>query len=539
MPLPNIVTPGVNYSQSNYFYSQNAKDAAYPNGGDPNLYLDRDAFYNLLIRFDHQFGDKNHISFRHASSDRTEMANSDNGAVGPGEDNSRPEKRINESYMLDWVGILSARTVLTVRFSFSSYYDADRGDGNAGFDMTKLGFPASTVAQLPGDAFFGEYDFSNYDSLGEYPRWNWTHTGSPQFQISHMMGNHALRAGADLRWIAYEANGAAGAALDLSASPAWTQANYANSDSVSGDTIASWLLGTPNGGSSEYDAATANMYRYYAPWVQDDWRVSRRLTVNLGLRWDFNVPADERYNRLDRGFDFSAVNPVNAMIAPGSLPTVTGGLLFAGVNGQPRNAANTYKRAIQPRIGFAYQVTSKLVMRGGFGLFYMNPTNNYLQTIGFNTSTPVVPSLDGNRTPITNLINNPFPQGIAAPPGSSLGALTFVGQSLNSGAGYFVPAQGIVNPNFKLPRTEEFSVGFQYELPYHGRLEASYVGNRSTNLESSTAVNYNPLSLRQQCNQLEGGVPTYCDQLLTNPFYGLAPFQALVTTPARPSPEPR
>src|SRR5262249_26022861 len=149
-----------------------------------------------------------------------------------------------------------------------------------------------------------------------------------------------------------------------------------------------------------YEANTAYMYRYFAPWVQDDWRVSKRLTVNLGFRWDFNMPATERYNRLNRGFDFTSVSPVNALIAPGSLPTVTGGLLFAGVNGQPRSAADTYKAAVQPRIGFAYQISNKLVARGGFGLYYGNPSNNYLQTIGFDTSTTMTASLDNNQTPI-------------------------------------------------------------------------------------------------------------------------------------------
>ena len=124
------------------------------------------------------------------------------------------------------------------------------------------------------------------------------------------------------------------------------------------------MLGTPSSGSSGYSLLGVYKYAYYAPWVQDDWRITNRLTLNLGFRWDFNLPPTERFNRMNRGFDPAAANPVDQLINrqqfPG-FPTVTGGLLFAGVNGQPRGAANTYMRAIQPRVGFAYRLTNKLV----------------------------------------------------------------------------------------------------------------------------------------------------------------------------------
>ena len=78
-------------------------------------------------------------------------------------------------------------------------------------------------------------------------------------------------------------------------------------------------------------------------------------------------------------------------------------------------------RAVQPRVGFAYRLTNKLVVRGGWGRYYLNPSNNYIQSTGFSTSTPLVTSLDGGRTPIPNLINNPFPSGLLLPPGPSAG----------------------------------------------------------------------------------------------------------------------
>ena len=203
-----------------------------------------------------------------------------------------------------------------------------------------------------------------------------------------------------------------GRRAELQRATNWTQREFNRTDALSGHPIASWLLGTPSSGSSQYNAFPINMYKYFAPWIQDDWRVSRRLTLNLGFRWDFNIPANERFNRMNRSFDRDAVNPVDAMVDktqfPG-LPTLRGGLLFAGVNGVPENAADTYMRALQPRAGFAYQLTSNLVMRGGWGRYYINPNNNFIQTNGFTVNTPLVNTLDNGRTPIPNVLNNPFP----------------------------------------------------------------------------------------------------------------------------------
>ena len=82
----------------------------------------------------------------------------------------------------------------------------------------------------------------------------------------------------------------------------------------------------------------------------------------------------------------------------------------------------------------------------------------------------------------------------------------------------------MVNPDFILPHMDQFSFGFQYELPGHSKLDASYVGSRGKNLESSQAVNFIPLSLRQQCDAWEGGTAAYCQALVPNPFYQVAPF---------------
>ena len=247
-------------------------------------------------------------------------------------------------------------------------------------------------------------------------------------------GSHSIKAGADLRdvqWVTQNYS----TALSLSADAGWTQQNYSQSDPLSGNSIASFLLGTPSSGSSGYTLLGIYKYAYYAPWVQDDWRVSKRLSLNLGFRWDFNTPPTERFNRMNRGFDANVASPVNQLINQQQFPgyAVKGGLMFAGVNGQSRAAANTYMRALQPRFGAAYKLNEKMVVRGGWGRYYLNPSNSYIQSTGFSTSTPLVSSLDGGRTPISNLINNPFPSGLLLPPGSTSGPLTNVGQRFDGG----------------------------------------------------------------------------------------------------------
>ena len=422
--------------------------------------------------------------------------------------------RTNDILGLEWVGIASPQLVLNARVSFSRYLGEDRGDANAGFDITKLGFPSSLAKQLPGGAFFGVYNFNNYFNLGQYPSGDITNTGaSPSARVTTPRPfDPGRRRSARCPVCHAEFQHRA----EPHRVPGWTQQNYAQADSLSGNSIASWLLGTPSSGSSGYSLLGVYQEHYYAPWVQDDWRINNRLTLNLGFRWDFNLPPYERFNRMNRGFDPNASNPVDPLIDrqqfPG-YPAVKGGLLFAGVNGQPRHAADIYKRAIQPRAGFAYRIGEKLVVRGGWGRYYLNPNNNYIQSSGFNTSTPLVNSNDGGRTAVPNLISNPFPSGLLLPAGSSLGAATFVGQGLS-----------VVNTKFTLPNMDQFSFGFQYELPHHSKVDASYVGSRGNNLQSTQPLNFMSLDLRRQCDAWEGGTASYCQALIPNPFYQVQPF---------------
>jgi Carboxypeptidase regulatory-like domain len=498
-PKPNIATPGFRYSQNNFFGA----------GGEN---LDKDDFYNLVIKLDQNFGANHHVFFRHASNDRTELRTT-NGVKGPGEDGPLPLKRVNDAYVIDWVGTLKPTTIANARFSVSRYIEGSRGDGNKGFDPRTLGFPSALIGQLPIQGFFGRYEFDDYSSLGRYYSFNYTNTVAFHPTLTRIAGPHAVKSGVDMRWIQYNDQNV-GNALRFTNSRAFTQQQYNRADALSGNSIANFLLGTPTGGNIDYRMFPSYLYRYFAPYIQDDWKVTRRLTLNLGLRWDFNISPKERYNRLNRSFNPNATNPVDASIDrkafPG-YPTVKGGLLFVQ---KGEIASNTDWTGIQPRIGFAYQLSSKLVVRGGFGRYMINPDNDFFRTEGYNLTTNLIASLDGNRTAIPNLLNNPFPLGVQIPPGSSLGLAT----SLGRGIDFF-------DPTFKLPYTNQFSFGVQYELPWHSGLEISYVGNRAYKLQTARPYNEPGLSFRQTCNLWEGGNPLFCDERLPNPFANLPQFE--------------
>jgi len=504
MPAPNTSTPGLDYSRNNLYY-----------GGDAPGSAAVDGFYNVVVKADQNIGDKHRIFYRHVNNYRFQDRNTNGLSRVPGEVGYSSHERINEADVLDWVGTLRPTLILNIRASYNTFQTLNTTAGNQGFDMTTLGFSGSLVSQLPYGAWFGNYSFSDYISLGGYFSGFTSNYFAVHPTITNVWRGHVMKAGMDMRWLQHSIQNT-GNVFSFSSSRVFTQKDFSRADALSGNSIATWLLGTPSSGSVAYQVFPIFLFRYYAPYFQDDWKVTSRLTVNVGLRLDWNVPPNERFNRLNRAFDSQVTNPVNAMIDRAKFPDVPmlkGSLTFAAKDGAPRTAADLDKWNVQPRVGFAFRLTNKLVMRGGWGRYYVNPDNSYFQTNGFSQSTPFISSLDGNRTTIPNGLSNPYPNGIQIPPGSSLGALSFLGYGFS-----------FVNAKFEIPYVNQFSFGFQYELPAHSKMELSYVGSRGNKLETSRAFNEVDLATRQKFDLMEGGNPAYANALLPNPFQGLAPF---------------
>jgi hypothetical protein len=295
----------------------------------------------------------------------------------------------------------------------------------------------------------------------------------------------------------------------------FTQKAYNQSDPLSGNSIASFMLGAPASGAIDNNFYPTFRWKYYAPWAQDDWKVTNRLTLNVGVRWDFNSPVSEKQDRLNYSFDTQTVNPVSSLINQQQFPgyQVRGGLGFVDVNGNPQYPYKRDNSMIQPRVGFAYLLGDKTVVRGGYGLYYVNVVSISASN-GFGISTPLIASLDGGRTSTFSLAN-PFSQGIAPAPGSSLGLQTFLGRG-----------PGFSNTDFVNPYVHQFSLGVQRQLPGRTTVELSYVGSR-TRQEQNRWGGFNepPVSLRDKCDPTKGGNVSYCNELLPNPFFQVPGFE--------------
>jgi hypothetical protein len=502
MPAPNTSRPEAGYARQNLFISPN---------------IAADDFYNLVIKVDQHIGDKHRFFVRYARNDRTEDRNVNGITDAPGQDGQHPLERVNDAFVIDHLTTFSPTFIINLRASAARFVEGSRGDANVGFDQTTLGFPAGLINQLPGGQFFGRYEFQDYISLGRYSGYNFTNTVAFHPSATNIRGPHTLKGGMDMRWTQFPEQNM-GNPFRLRGTRGFTQERFSQGDPLSGDAIASFLLGIPAEGNIDFNVFPITLHDYYAPWFQDDWKVSPRLTLNLGLRWDINISPDERFNRLNRGFDAEAVSPINALIDRArfaNVPELRGGLKFVGVDGESRITNDIDWNNFQPRAGFAFLAKRNLVVRGGWGIYYVNPGNEYRQFQGFSQTTGIISTLDGGRTPIgANLINNPFPSGVEQPVGSTRGLLTNVGRGFS-----------FVSDNFVVPYVHQFSFGFQYELPWDSKVELSYVGNRTINLQTNRPFNEPDLAFRQRCNPLEGGNPAFCDERLPNPFQGLEPFR--------------
>jgi hypothetical protein len=450
------------------------------------------------VRFDQRVSDKHQIYGRVSYNSSPTVSANTYGTIGGM--TSKYQTFARRGAVFDDTYVVSPSLVANFKYGFNRLVN-DRVPLTLGIDLTTFGFPASYARQVQIDVL-PQISPTGFSALGAPSVIHFgmdTHTW--QGNLTKNAGSHTLKFGADIRLIRNNQ-----IQSDTSTTFAFGQAftqgpNPTAASAAAGGGMASFLLGVgPDGsGSSLVIPAVALENIYYAGFFQDDWKVSRKLTLNLGLRWDYESPRTDRFNEL-ANFDFHAASPLSV---PGL--KLTGGLTFAGVNGNPRGQWNRDLDNFAPRVGFAYQAGAKSVVRGGFGVFFApnfagtgtGPTPFGLS--GFQATTDFVGSLDG-ITPYRYL-HDPFPDGISQPPGSSQGLATLLGQGI-----------AFVDRGNTTPYGLQWNLTIQRELPGSLLLETAYVGSRGLKINNSRLFNQLPDADLALGDSLRAQVP--------NPFFG-------------------
>jgi len=463
---------------NNYFYGGSVVQDKY------------DAFSTTV---DQNINAKNRTSFSYFQSGRHQIEPT-YGFPDPAASPLYLHWRVNHGASANWTATLNSTTVFDVRYGFErhnfaiQYYNFD-------YDPTQLGFPPSLVSQF-AKLTFPQFSVTGYTGLGNNTStFVDTNTHALQSTLTKIVGKHTVKIGAQFNTVFNNYNSPTSSSGTMTFNTTFTQLSPLVSSALQGNSFASELLGYPASGSVPVNGSYAYAGKYYAAFVQDDWRVQSRLTLSFGLRWDVETPITERYNQLNAGFGFGQPSPLQV---PGY--NLAGGLLF--VSSSNRNPYITDWNNIQPRIGAAYRLNDKTVLRGGFGVYYL-PTFDPPGTQGFSTSTPFTASNDGNATP-ANTMNNPYPAGILRPSGSKSGLGTLMGTSIS-----------FADPQRTIPYNEQFSFGIQRQLPQHFVADVSYIGSRTHELE--VGVNIDPISV---ANLSKGAL---LNTTVANPFAGLLP----------------
>jgi hypothetical protein len=450
-------------------------------------------------KVDHAFtaNARSYVRFSH-------RANSDDpGALFPKEIEIAEGRVITENHMnngvVDYTQNLTPTTILNVRSGFSRTLFVYNNQG-LGFKPSQLGLPTSI--DTAADRLMFPAIRSSYVGLGGNDhRRSGFNTGTFLTSITQVRGAHNLKAGFEGRLIrtnVWEARDSA----SFSFSASFTQGpNATTASSTAGNSLASMLLGAGSSGNL-YQAwkNVAAQSIYYAGYFQDDWRIGRKLTLNLGLRYDYDSPRTERYNRFN-WFDPFVASPLQTKV-----PGLKGGLQFVGVDGHPRSQYTPDRNNWGPRLGMAYQATPKTVVRLGYAHMFGISPQEAIGTVGpygFRVENTWQTSGDGGLTPL-NLLSNPYPSGFQPPPGAANGLLTAVGGPIQA------PIQDTVTP-----WSMQWNVTVQRELAASLMIEVAYVGTRGLQLsrggESGFTLNQLPLDLMSMGSKLL--------DTLDNPFY--------------------
>jgi hypothetical protein len=460
-----------------------------------------DFFPSYTGRVDYNINETTRMFVRYSRSALSEQRSfrySTNSALNMAETgNNSPFTRENHSATIQLTKTLNPSTVLDVRVGlarFRSQSGSVIGLGGIG----QLGFASQFLSQA--STYFPRFNWANYEGAGATPSLvdPTAQTNSFQGSVYKVVGRHSMKVGSEFRLQRAYSQNPGFSAGNFNFTQQFTGNSPTAVNASTGNAIASFLLGAPQDGYIDVNSQPARQQRLFSMYFQDDIRVTEKLKLNVGLRWDYLGPLTDRFDALTTGFDTTSAFPINV---PGL--NLKGGLRFAGVGGNDRGAFQRDWNNLGPRIGFAYRLNEKTVVRGGYGLMYAQVFDDPGGAPGFSQRTQMVTSVE-TGVPF-NKLTNPFPGGVLTPVGNKQGLATFVGQSFS-----------FSNPNRELPYTHQFSLEIQRELPFRLLMTAGYVGSRIDKL--SVSKPFNEVSL----DSLNRGTQ-FLSASVSNPMFGYTP----------------
>lgn len=480
-------------------------------------------YWSHMLRVDQVVNERQrfYVSYSMMRTDGDQGRNLVNDAIG--------NITTNKYYSLafDYVWMLRPNLVANVRYGFIRQWNVGGGP-TLGLDLAALGLPTSLTNQLDRNlTSLPTINIDGYQAIGtNLPSSGALNTHYANASISHNRGSHTLRFGGEYRAVLDNQYDYGNYSPSFTFGAAWARGPLDNSPVAPiGQGLASMLLGLPTDGFIDRNTSLAERSAYMGLFLQDDWKVTRKVTVTAGLRWEAEPSTTERYNRANRGFDFNATNPADAAARaayarspiaeiPVSQFSLRGGLLFAGVGGVPRGQWNTDRNNFAPRVGVAYQVGPRTVLRTGYGVFFdpLGADRADAGQLGFNQRTRMNPSNDNGQT-FRSTLANPYPDGLLAAQGAAGGLTTYLGL-----------APSFFYPQRKNAYGQRWSFNVQHQLSRNMIVEAGYTGNRGTGLGVSTDLNAIPIQYLSRTGERNQANIDLLTSAVTNPFRGLSQF---------------
>jgi hypothetical protein len=459
IPLSDVNQTGANILN---FYKQyapiNIEGATIANNFlfNPRLTVVENAFD---VKVDHSFSNTDNGFIRYSQSHDTISQPGILPVPLVGAVVSGPAQNPAYQTVLSETHIFSPTTINTMRYGWSRYFVIAQ-NWDAGMNLpAQLGIPGVVVAGDPRSDGLPAISFGGYTSIGDAAN-SPTQIGTNNYQwddnVNLVRGKHSLDVGAEFVWLQYNMyqTGAEHGSMSFAGSYtglAWTDV----------------LFGAPKSGTYQYQYGTHGLrQKDLSFYVQDNYKVSSRLALNLGIRYE---------NFL--GWPWTEVN--NKMY--NFVPSVSTTALFqVGTNGVPRSGVSGNNANFMPRVGFAFKATSRTVFHAGYGIYYSAP--NVTNSSGLSNNAPAIDYWAFNNGSVYGAANsglafNYASNGFVHQPATNVDALP---------SGLPVYAQ---DPNARTPYSEQWHASVQQQLPYSTLLTIAYVGTKGVHLDDLRDIN--------------------------------------------------